>query len=211
MIYRVKCRVNSRRNKKIETLENVPLRSHVYHPVWRHNKELFVIQGNCVSTVMMAISQTTDDHFANFYFVLKASYWKTENILRNALVESCRRQKKSPVFLSMYRYIFVGIFSYSYRKNCKCWLYCCHGVSAAVNWKQNSFHHVICLRAISTVWRYISWIDRQSKSTFRVCLYKITRTKNQKPLHTNENTIFFKAVAAASSHFVRRLGEISLA
>jgi hypothetical protein len=110
VIYRVKCRVNSRRNKKMETLENVPLRSHVYHPVWRHNKELFVIQGNCVSTVMMAISQTTDDHFANFYFVLKASYWKTENILRNALVESCLRQKKSPVFL-LSMYIFLWEYS----------------------------------------------------------------------------------------------------
>ena len=80
--------------KKWKPLENVPLPSHVYHPVWRH-KELIVIQDNSVSTVMMAISQTTDDHFANFY-VLKRHIEKLKTFYEMRLLKLVSDKRNRP-------------------------------------------------------------------------------------------------------------------
>lgn len=152
----------------METLENVPLCSHVYYPVRRRkNKELFKLQGNCVSTVMMAIFKTTDDRFANFYFFFKRD-WKTRKFYETrtkAVVESCLRQYRNrPCSCQCIIIpICVGIFF----------------LLSFLPWQQTSLGRPD--GKIHKVWCYtlIDW--PQIRAEIQVCLYKTIYT-NVKPI-----------------------------
>lgn len=107
----------------METLENVPLCSHVYYPVRRRkNKELFKLQGNCVSTVMMAIFKTTDDRLRISIFFLNVIE-KQENFTKHGrkllLKVVSDNIEIVRVLVNVLLYLYVWEYSFFY--------HCCHG------------------------------------------------------------------------------------